>query len=68
MSEKDFIDTFGMADNRPEKGGWAKGGYYGTCMKCRERFLGDKRASECADCAYKEDTQSNDHELPTNDE
>jgi hypothetical protein len=41
-------------DGRPailEKG-WAPGWYHNTCLLCREDFLGDKRATCCADCAY----------------
>ncbi len=52
--DKDFIDILGKEDNRPKKNGWAPGGYTGACMECGERFIGDKRARECADCAYKE--------------
>lgn len=52
--DKDFIDIFGKEDKRPKKNGWASGQYYGTCHRCSEIFLGDKRASQCADCAYGE--------------
>ena len=39
-------------DSRPQKGGWAPGGYLNDCQKCAARFIGDKRAVFCADCAY----------------
>jgi hypothetical protein len=39
-------------DTRPQRLGWAPGGYFCTCSKCEERFIGDKRAVMCADCAY----------------
>ena len=47
-----FADVFGKDDERERKEGWAPGNYTGECHKCGERFIGDKRASECADCAY----------------
>lgn len=31
--------------------GYAPGGYWGKCRDCGERFDGDKRASQCLDCA-----------------
>ena len=31
--------------------GFAPGGYFCDCLTCRRRFMGDKRASECAECA-----------------
>jgi hypothetical protein len=40
-------------DSRPRRGWWAPGGYLRECVKCNERFVGDKRAGWCADCAYK---------------
>lgn len=39
-------------DNRPKKGFWAPGKYIRTCKICNEDFIGDKRAYNCADCAY----------------
>lgn len=39
-------------DMRPRKDAWAPGKYLNTCPVCGERFLGDKRAYECAPCAY----------------
>ena len=35
--------------------GFALGDYIGTCHKCKERFLGDKRSYQCQECA--EDAQ-----------
>lgn len=42
------------ADERPPKGSWAPGGYYNKCRTCNRKFIGDKRATSCADCAYSE--------------
>lgn len=40
-------------DDRPQKGGWAPGDYWHAHCRCCDRaFAGDKRAYECADCAY----------------
>ena len=39
-------------DPRPAFRGWAPGGYNPRCARCGQRFSGDKRAWECADCAY----------------
>ena len=39
--------------NRPPLGGWATGDYECKCVHCEEHFIGDKRAIQCADCAYK---------------
>jgi hypothetical protein len=39
-------------DERPQRFGWAPGGYVSRCHKCDEAFIGDKRAIHCADCAY----------------
>lgn len=40
-------------DDRHPKGGWAPGEYMNTCLECKQHFIGDKRARQCADCAYK---------------
>lgn len=40
-------------DSRPFCRGWAPGAYTGTRLTCNEAFIGDKRATQCADCAYK---------------
>jgi hypothetical protein len=39
-------------DKRPQRYGWAPGGYLQTCRTCNEHYSGDKRATLCADCAY----------------
>lgn len=39
-------------DTRPQKLGWAPGGYICRCFRCECTFTGDKRAVNCADCAY----------------
>ena len=52
--KNNFLDIFGKNDDRPKKGSWAPGGYSGKCLKCGDAFVGDKRALECADCAYLE--------------
>jgi hypothetical protein len=45
-------------DKRPQRFGWAPGGYLNHChgAGCKEledkTFIGDKRAVICADCAY----------------
>lgn len=41
-------------DNRPKRYLWAPGDYYCECFHCKELFIGDKRATTCADCAYKD--------------
>ena len=38
--------------------GWGPGFYTCTCCRCKEGFLGEKRANECADCAYREQQQA----------
>jgi hypothetical protein len=44
-------------DTRPMKGCWAPGNYYNNCIDCGYTFVGDKRASKCADCAYVEEEE-----------
>lgn len=39
-------------DDRPQRGAWAPGNYMNKCCRCGCGFIGDKRAHECADCAY----------------
>lgn len=39
-------------DKRKQKRGYAPGNYINICPTCKEKFLGDKRAFSCADCAY----------------
>jgi hypothetical protein len=38
-------------DIRPQKDWWAPGDYTRQCKKCKNYFLGDKRAGTCAPCA-----------------
>lgn len=40
------------ADDRPRRHRWAPGDYWCSCGVCEEAFIGDKRATQCADCAY----------------
>lgn len=51
MAEID-LDVKAKKDIREAKGGWAPGSYMCRCVYCKEVFMGDKRAVECADCAY----------------
>lgn len=39
-------------DDRPQNGPWAPGTYCCSCCDCGDKFMGDKRAYVCADCAY----------------
>lgn len=39
-------------DGRPQLGWWAPGEYINKCHQCDCYFIGDKRAGNCADCAY----------------
>jgi hypothetical protein len=39
-------------DDRPQRGCWAPGNYCCRCVTCADHFIGDKRAVQCADCAY----------------
>ena len=41
-------------DHRQPKGGWADGNYMCRCWWCGQLFTGDKRATQCANCAYME--------------
>jgi hypothetical protein len=52
QSAVDAIKRTKAADDRPQKLGWAPGGYLCLCRQCGEHFTGDKRAIQCADCAY----------------
>lgn len=47
MSYQDY-----KRDERPQRGCWAPGSYCCQCLACGDHFIGDKRAMECADCAY----------------
>ena len=50
------LPGFKPCDSRPKRGGWAPGSYCRKCDQCGEGFVGDKRASICADCAYVTET------------
>ena len=39
-------------DTRPKNGAWAPGDYMGKCDRCGREYQGDKRARNCAPCAY----------------
>jgi len=39
---------------KKQRGAWAPGNYIRKCIMCGDKFMGDKRAFSCADCAYKE--------------
>lgn len=41
-----------VPDERPKRKGWAPGPYICVCLVCRQQFIGDKRAIDCAPCAY----------------
>ncbi len=45
-------EFYGSRDIRPQKAGWAPGHYDCVCHSCDKKFIGDKRAVTCADCAY----------------
>ena len=50
------IDTLTpLGDTREARGGWAPGVYLNRCSRCNQLFTGDKRAYECAVCAYTPD-------------
>lgn len=46
------MPKFVKNDDRPACNSWAPGHYEHVCPTCKEHFVGDKRAVECADCAY----------------
>jgi len=39
-------------DTRPKRYGWTPGDYLNICGRCESKFVSDKRAQICADCAY----------------
>ena len=47
-------DHWAQDDSRPQRHGWAPGGYAVKCSTCGKRFSGDKWARTCAPCAYAE--------------
>lgn len=49
----DFNDWI-KPDKRKPKDGWATGYYANKCLSCKREFTGDKRATQCAPCAYED--------------
>ncbi len=47
-----WVNDIKPEDDRPQRLGWAPGGYVCMCSRCGRGFIGDKRAVNCADCAY----------------
>lgn len=54
-------------DERPPRGGWAAGNYTCVCHSCERAFAGDKRARECAECAYSRPEPQPRPELPSDE-
>lgn len=57
VSSKSVLRMAGVEwkeDKSPQLGPWAPGDYCGVCYGCHEKFVGDKRAMLCADCAYQQ--------------
>lgn len=52
MNDGSYREVKAEQDARPQKGSWAPGNYFCKCVTCKNTFLGDKRALECAPCAY----------------
>lgn len=50
-----MVQDMKPADSRPQRFGWAPGAYMCKCFRCDCHFIGDKRAVNCADCAYSPD-------------
>lgn len=48
-------EMYSVRDQRPQRFGWAPGGYICHCHSCGKRFVGDKRASMCAPCSYNDE-------------
>lgn len=48
----DIVKAMKPLDERPALRGWAPGQYMAKCAACKCHFAGDKRAFQCADCAY----------------
>ena len=71
MSEKlDFEKEWNLLfdkqrDHRPMLKGWAPGRYLNYC-KCGYRFIGDKRASQCSNCAYDDNNWNGNKKLINN--
>jgi hypothetical protein len=47
-------------DARPRRRGWCPGDYFAKCRRCQCTFIGDKRAFECAGCAYAQPDEESD--------
>jgi hypothetical protein len=63
-----FYSSDFKTDKRSAKAGWAPGDYACKCCVCSIQFNGDKRASMCADCAYKTEPKINKFKEFTDDE
>lgn len=50
-------------DDRPQRYMWAPGDYISECWYCHEYFIGAKRASSCADCAYADFNMDEDRDF-----
>jgi len=48
-----------MSERKYPIGGYAPGGYQNTCISCKQKFLGDKRACQCEPCAIKSEAEYN---------
>lgn len=55
-----FYDSLLNIDKRPKRKRWAPGNYSAKCLDCGKSFTGDKRATQCADCAYKDESQESE--------
>jgi hypothetical protein len=54
-----FLAPLERVDNREAKGLWAPGHYSAlACVECNQPFLGHKRATQCAPCAYGDNHES----------
>jgi hypothetical protein len=58
MNDGSYREVKREQDHRPQNGAWAPGNYFCKCVPCGNTFLGDKRAHECAPCAYKDGQQA----------
>ena len=65
MKEKTnpIIEAGDNQDHRPKRGLWAPGDYLNTCRDCDKPFFGDKRAKQCAPCAYSQEEETNFEEI-----
>lgn len=53
MINPEIIPRGYKQDSRPQLNGWCDGEYLCHCQDCMCGFVGDKRAFQYADCAYK---------------